>query len=171
MNSIALICVFIASVSSYSTGPPDFVCQDPNLQPKHDDNTFQTSPSPFELTVVPGGNFYSIQIRSTTQALFKGYIIQAQYADGENEGFPVGEFMPEFIADSDDEKHKMYNCETEEQIGNTIAHNAPGEHDQVTAIWFPPTDLADSTNIVFKATVVKVKAEFWGLEQKRTVVS
>ena len=48
MKSFALVSLFIASVASYSAGPPSFVCNDPFLKPKHDGNDFQTSPSPFE---------------------------------------------------------------------------------------------------------------------------
>jgi len=169
MKSFALVGIFIVSVTSYSAGPPNFVCDDPDLKPKHDGNDFQTSPSPFELSVVPGNNFYSIQITSSNNVKFKGYIIQAQYAEGELAGFPVGDFMEEFVADSDDEKHKRFNCETEEPIGNTISHNKPGQHQEVTAIWFPPQDLPPRTNIAFKATVVKVKPEFWSLEKVLTV--
>ena len=171
MKSFALVSLFIVSVTSYSAGPPDFVCDDPFLKPKHDGNDFQTSPSPFELTVVPGNNFYSIQITSTGEIPFKGYIIQAQYTEGNDAGFPVGDFMEEFIEDTDEEKHKRFNCETEESIGNTISHNKPGQHEQVTAIWFPPQDLPLQTNIAFKATVVKVKPEFWSIETVLTVVS
>ena len=172
MKFFILASLLIASVKSYSTGPPSFVCDDPDLKPKHDGNDFQTSPSPFELSVVPGQNFYAIQITATADVPFKGYIIQAQYADdqGEDAGYPVGEFMPEFLPDSDEEKHQSFNCETEEQIGNTISHNAKGEHTQVTAIWFPPADLPANTNVAFRATVVKVKPEFWSLKQVLTVV-
>ena len=171
MKSFALICLFIASAASYSAGPPDFVCDDPKLQPKHDGNDFQTSESPFELTVVPGSNFYSLQIDAVKNVPFKGYILQAQYAGGKDDGKPVGSFMVEFVADTNEEKHKTFNCQSEKTIGNTISHNAPGEHEHVTAIWFPPKGLPARTNIVFKATVVKVKAEFWSLEQTLTVVS
>merc|ERR1711981_916727 len=44
-----------------------------------------------------------------------------------------------------------------------------GEHTQVTAIWFPPADLPANTNVAFRATVVKVKPEFWSLKQVLTV--
>ena len=173
MKSLALISLFIVSVASYSTGPPNFVCDDPALQPKHDGNDFQKGPSPFKLNVVPGQGFYGIQITAAKDVPFKGYIIQAQYtedAGADLAGFPVGEFMEEFIADSDEPVHKRFNCASEEKIGNTISHNAKGEHDQVTAIWFTPEDLPLNTNIAFKATVVKAKAEFWSLQQVLTVV-
>ena len=173
MKSSALICIFIVSVTSYSTGPPNFICDDPELKPKHDGNDFQEGPSPFELTVVPGKNFYAIQITATKDIPFKGYIIQAQYAEdaGDDAGYPVGDFMEEYVADTDELVHKRFNCATEEIIGNTISHNAKGEHNQVTAIWFPPQDLPLNTNVAFKATVVKVKPEFWSLKQVLTVVS
>merc|ERR1712150_135422 len=38
-----------------------------------------------------------------------------------------------------------------------------------TAIWFPPADLPANTNVAFRATVVKVKPEFWSLKQVLTV--
>ena len=171
MKSFALVALFIASAASYSVGPPDFVCDDPKLQPKHDGNDFQKSESPFKLTVVPGTNFYSLQIDAIKNVPFKGYILQAQYTDGPDAGKPVGSFMVEFVADTNEEKHKTFNCQSEKTIGNTISHNAPGEHESVTAIWFPPKGLPARTNIAFKATVVKVKPEFWALEQSLTVVS
>merc|ERR1712141_858103 len=65
MKFFILVSLLIASVKSYRTGPPSFVCDDPDLKPKHDGNDFQTSPSPFELSVIPGQNFYAIQITAT----------------------------------------------------------------------------------------------------------
>lgn len=168
----AFIALFVVCVNSYSTGPPTFVCDDPELKPSHDGADFQDGPSPFALTITPKRTFIDVRITATSDILFKGYIIQAQYAEGPDAGFPVGSFEVELLKDSDEPVHKMFNCETEEEIANTIAHNFKAEKDQhklVTAKWYPPQDLPLNTNVVFKATVVKVKPEFWRLEQVITV--
>ena len=168
-----LIFLFITTVTSYSTGPPPSVCDDPDLMPGHDEFDFQTGPSPFELTVKPKRDgFYHVKISATTDVPFKGYIIQVQYPDNHTEselaGFPVGDFEPEFHPDSDDPVHKGFNCEIDEELANTVSHNAKGNHTTVTAKWFPPQDIDET--VVFRATVVKTKPEFWSLEKTLPVV-
>lgn len=167
----AIIFLFITTVTSYGTGPPASVCADPNLKPGHDGLEFQTGESPFKLTVQPKRDgFYHVKISATTDVPFKGYIIQVQYPDDHPElaGFPVGDFEIEFHPDSEDPIHKGFSCETEEEFSNTVSHNARGEHKTVTAKWFPPQDIDET--VVFRATVVKTKPEFWSLEETLPVV-
>ena len=126
----AFIALLVVCVNSYSTGPPTFVCDDPELKPSHDGADFQEGPSPFELIVEPRRTFIAVGINATSDILFKGYNIQVQYADGPDAGFPVGGFEEQFLPDSEEPVHKMFNCETEEPIANTIAHNFKAKKDR-----------------------------------------
>ena len=166
----------VAKVSSYSTGPPPTICDDPSLKPGHNVD-FQDSPSPYRLIAKKLGDSSAIGIRIVGKngETFKGrllfftkqefvsniffctgFAIQGQL---ENSSVVGGFHVPANMND-----YSTYKCGDSPNV-NLVAHNNPDNKTSVNAIWEKPADLPANTNIVIRATVVLEKEKIWTLEK------
>jgi len=144
----------IDRTNSFSMGAPDSACT--QMTPGHAHNS-QTGLAPANLTVTKNivlpGKMIGIELASTDDSLFKGFIIQAR--DVKQKDRQIGSF----VVSGDDASYMTCG----RGIHNSITHRKSNGKSSVKAQWLAPKDF--DGEVVFRYTCLKGYETFWvGLE-------
>ncbi|KAL5004868.1 hypothetical protein ScPMuIL_018324 [Solemya velum] len=153
--SVAIVTALCQGVLSKRDGAPASVCG--TMMPSHGVSA-QTSASPYTITTdkttISAGDDTGIQVTiQGTETTFEGLLVQARDFSGSSLD-AVGTFeLPQ-----GETYLKTVDCT---HIKGAVTHSNTDEQSSKTFTWKPPTSVTADVEIQFRATIAKVKAEFW----------
>lgn len=149
--ALLVIALLPGGRDAYPRGAPDSVCQ--TMLPNHGASP-QTIESPVTFNVAQGqsfktGDYIPVTLKTTDVKGFNGFFIQARLVSNPSmiAGMIFSEGLP---ADM-----KTVTCGT---MQNAVTHSNGQGKTSVTVFWHAA---GVKESVVFRATVVRVKAEFW----------
>lgn len=137
---------------AFSTGPPSSVCR--TMMPSHLEEP-STDQSPYVVTFnrrsqQSSRQSFNVTISSPSGSTFKGFLLQARKARGQNAGRVVGTFV------SPPRRSPMkLVCNSK-----AVSHRIARRQNSITATWRAPLTATDE-QIIFTATVVQTYRNFW----------
>ncbi|XP_007885285.1 putative ferric-chelate reductase 1 [Callorhinchus milii] len=149
---VPVISLFLGSVSGYSSGLVQNVCE--SMMPQHG-FAAQTSSAPYTIivntTTFKPGDVISVTLQGNSGAQFKGFLLEAR-ASGSSSSVPLGTFTA-------NPETQLLDCTLSQTTyaNSAVSHNSGSSKAKTTVTWQAP----EANDVEFRATVVQIKSTFW----------